>query len=149
VFADALCKSEQLQQLARLPNLQNLSLTYTSAIRACRAAPAWRQLSSLQTLLITDDVTELSLEEGQELLAAVGAATSLVELEVQSSGVLLGETMDSGVVCAHLTGGCSSFACMPACNPAGGGRLPSVRSLWNIQMEISVSSNRTHCMTVA
>jgi hypothetical protein len=99
--ADALWQPDQLLQLTRLHKLQHLSLIYTSAEKARAAAPTWRQLTCLTSLLITDEVAQLSLHEGQELLAAVGAAGSLVELELRGGGLLLDD--DSGV-CMHLTG---------------------------------------------
>jgi hypothetical protein len=101
LHADALWQADQLQQLTRLPKLQRLSLGYTSAVRGGSASSVWRQLTCLHSLLITDNVTELSRDEGQALLLAVGAATSLIELQLCARGALLD---DNAEVCTHLTG---------------------------------------------
>ncbi|WIA34097.1 hypothetical protein OEZ86_012472 [Tetradesmus obliquus] len=100
-LTDALFQAEQLQQLTCLTKLQQLSLMYTSAAKARSAAPAWRQLSCLHSLEIRDCRAELSMEEGQQLLAAVGAATSLVELDLSADGSLLDEETD---ICSYFTG---------------------------------------------
>lgn len=112
VHADALFQAEQLQQLTCLTKLQQLSLMYTSAAKARSAAPAWRQLSCLHSLEIRDCRAELSMEEGQQLLAAVGAATSLVELDLSADGSLLDEETD---ICSYFTGGLLQCSWLHSC----------------------------------
>ncbi|WIA13945.1 hypothetical protein OEZ85_002515 [Tetradesmus obliquus] len=99
-LTDALFQAEQLQQLTCLTKLQQLSLMYTSTAKARSAAPAWRQLSCLHSLEIRDCRAQLSMEEGQQLLAAAGAATSLVELDLSADGSLLDEETD---ICSYFT----------------------------------------------
>jgi hypothetical protein len=81
---------QALAQLAQLPNLQALTLTYEGdtdcAITAAATAAAWPQLSALHSLSI-DCETSPSRQQMAAILAGIAAATSLEHLSLMGCSV--------------------------------------------------------------